>query len=59
MGFARHLGLATLGQLLTLGVTFTVLCNVIVLPALIVLREPGRRRLERPAGPGPARAESR
>jgi hopanoid biosynthesis associated RND transporter like protein HpnN len=38
MGFASHLGLATLGQLLTLGVAFTIVCNLIVLPSLIVLR---------------------
>jgi hopanoid biosynthesis associated RND transporter like protein HpnN len=37
MGFASHLGLATLGQLLTLGVFFTLLCNLVVLPALISL----------------------
>jgi len=37
MGFASHLGLATLGQLLTLGVGFTLLCNLVVLPALISL----------------------
>jgi predicted RND superfamily exporter protein len=37
MGFASHLGLATLGQLLTLGVCFTLLCNLVVLPALISL----------------------
>jgi hopanoid biosynthesis associated RND transporter like protein HpnN len=38
LGFATHLGLATLGQLLTLGVGFTIVCNLIVLPALIPLR---------------------
>jgi hypothetical protein len=38
LGFATHLGLATLGQLLTLGVSFTIICNLIVLPALIPLR---------------------
>ena len=38
MGFATHLGLATLGQLLTLGVSFTIVCNLLVLPALIPLR---------------------
>jgi hopanoid biosynthesis associated RND transporter like protein HpnN len=40
MSFASHQGLATLGQLLTLGVGFTLLCNLIVLPALISLRSP-------------------
>ncbi len=38
LGFATHLGLATLGRLLTLGVMFTIICNLIVLPALIRLR---------------------
>ncbi|MEM7409756.1 MAG: MMPL family transporter [Myxococcota bacterium] len=38
MGFASHLGLATLGQLLTLGVAMTLFCNLIVLPALIQWR---------------------
>jgi len=38
MGLATHRGLATLGQLLTIGVCFTLLCNLVVLPALIALR---------------------
>jgi predicted RND superfamily exporter protein len=38
MGFASHVGLATLGQMLTLGVTYSLLCNMVVLPALISLR---------------------
>jgi len=38
LGFATHLGMATLGQLLTLGVGFTIVCNLIVLPSLIPLR---------------------
>jgi hopanoid biosynthesis associated RND transporter like protein HpnN len=38
MGLATHLGLATLGRLLTIGVAFTALCNLILLPALIALR---------------------
>jgi len=42
MGFATHQGLATLGQLLTLGVGYTLLCNLVVLPALIPLRREGR-----------------
>jgi len=46
MGFASHLGLATLGRLLTLGVMFTVFCNLIVLPALIVLRAPKRMNVD-------------
>ena len=35
LGFATHLGLATLGRLLTIGVFFTLVCNLIVLPTLI------------------------
>ncbi len=35
LGLATHLGLATLGRLLTIGVGFTLACNLIVLPALI------------------------
>jgi hypothetical protein len=38
LGFASHMGLATLGRLLTLGVGFTVVCNLIVLPTLIQLK---------------------
>jgi predicted RND superfamily exporter protein len=45
MAFASRLGLATLGQMLSLGVGFTVLSNVVVLPALISLREERRRAL--------------
>jgi len=35
LGLATHLGLATLGRLLTIGVAFTLVCNLIVLPTLI------------------------
>jgi hopanoid biosynthesis associated RND transporter like protein HpnN len=48
LAFASHRGMASLGQLLTVGVSFTVLCNVVVLPALIELRE-RRARLTRRA----------
>ena len=44
MGFASHRGLATLGQLLTVGVSFTLLCNLVVLPALLTLRWRGAER---------------
>jgi hopanoid biosynthesis associated RND transporter like protein HpnN len=47
LGLATHLGLATLGRLLTLGVGFTIVCNLIVLPALIGLR-PRRPKLAEP-----------
>jgi predicted RND superfamily exporter protein len=35
MGLASHLGLATMGQLLTVGVVLTLVCNLVILPALI------------------------
>ncbi len=44
LGLATHLGLATLGRLLTIGVGFTLVCNLIVLPALI-RRRPHRSEL--------------
>jgi hopanoid biosynthesis associated RND transporter like protein HpnN len=44
LGLATHLGLQTLGRLLTIGVGFTLVCNLIVLPALIRLR-PDRSKL--------------
>jgi hypothetical protein len=47
LGFASHMGLATLGRLLTLGVGFTIVCNLIVLPTLIQLK-PNRPRLVEP-----------
>ncbi|MEE9608474.1 MAG: MMPL family transporter [Myxococcota bacterium] len=47
LGFAAHRGLATLGQLLTLGVCFTMICNLVVLPSLIALRSPRRRLVGR------------
>ncbi len=41
LGLASHRGLATLGQLLTLGVTVTLLCNLVFLPALLTLARRG------------------
>jgi hopanoid biosynthesis associated RND transporter like protein HpnN len=41
LGFATHRGMASLGQLLTIGVVFTLAANLILLPALLALR---RRR---------------
>ena len=43
LAFATHRGMASLGQLLTLGVSVTVLCNLVVLPALLELRSRRRR----------------
>ena len=37
LAFATHLGMASLGQLLTLGVVVTVAANLIVLPAILAL----------------------
>jgi predicted RND superfamily exporter protein len=42
LGFASHRGMAALGQLLTLGVFMTLVCYVVVLPA--VLEWDDRRR---------------
>jgi len=42
LAFATHRGMASLGQLLTLGVALTLVCNLFVLPALIALREARR-----------------
>jgi predicted RND superfamily exporter protein len=36
LSLSTHPGLASLGQLLLIGVTFTLLCNLVLLPALIV-----------------------
>jgi hypothetical protein len=38
LSLSTHPGLASLGQLLLIGVTFTLLCNLVLLPALIVGR---------------------
>jgi hopanoid biosynthesis associated RND transporter like protein HpnN len=35
LGLSTHAGMASLGQLLTLGVALTLLCNLVVLPALL------------------------
>ncbi|RMF22381.1 MAG: hypothetical protein D6760_07585 [Deltaproteobacteria bacterium] len=39
LGFASHRGIASLGQLLAVGIGLAVVCNLFVLPALIALRE--------------------
>ncbi len=38
LGFSSHPGIASLGQLLTVGISCTLACNLIVLPALVQLR---------------------
>jgi len=40
--FSSHEGMVSLGTLLTVGMLFTVVCNLIVLPALLELRGLGR-----------------
>ena len=44
LGFTTHRGIASMGQLLALGVALTVICNLFVLPALIELRARHSRR---------------
>ncbi len=41
LALSTHPGLATLGQLLLIGVTYTLLCNLILLPALIAREAAG------------------
>ncbi len=36
LAFSTHPGMASLGQLLTIGIAFVLLCNLVVLPALVV-----------------------
>jgi len=38
LAFASHTGIASLGQLLTVGILYTLVCNLVVLPALLVWR---------------------
>ncbi len=39
LGFSSHLGIASLGQLLTLGIALVLLSNLVVLPALVRLTD--------------------
>ncbi len=39
LAFSPHLGTASMGQLLTLGITMTLICTLIILPGLLVLAE--------------------
>jgi len=39
LAFSSHLGIASLGQLLTIGVSLVLVCNLVVLPALVVLTD--------------------
>jgi len=49
MAFAGHLGFASLGRLLLLGVAFTLLANLVLLPALIALSARARTNAAPPA----------
>lgn len=53
LAFASHRGMAALGQMLTLGVAATLVCYVVVLPAVLALDDERRRRrrAERAAQP--------
>jgi hopanoid biosynthesis associated RND transporter like protein HpnN len=44
LAFASHRGMAALGQMLTLGVAATLVCYVVVLPAVLALDDELRRR---------------
>jgi hypothetical protein len=44
LALTTHPGLASLGRLLLIGVTFTLLCNLVLLPALIASRRPSAER---------------
>jgi hopanoid biosynthesis associated RND transporter like protein HpnN len=43
LGFSSHLGMASLGQLLTVGIALVLLCNLVVLPALVRVTDGARR----------------
>ncbi|GMQ76082.1 MAG: MMPL family transporter [Gammaproteobacteria bacterium] len=43
LGFSSHLGIASLGQLLTLGIALVLLSNLLVLPALVRITHRERR----------------
>jgi predicted RND superfamily exporter protein len=40
LSFSAHNGMSILGRMLTAGMLFTVICNLVVLPALLALRRP-------------------
>ena len=44
LALSTHPGLASLGRLLLIGVSYTLLCNLVVLPALIAGKAEGRAR---------------
>jgi predicted RND superfamily exporter protein len=44
LGFASHRGMAAIGRMLTLGVAATLVCYVVVLPAVLAWDDERRRR---------------
>jgi len=46
LAFATHRGMASMGKLLALGLALSVICNLVVLPALIELRSRATAKLE-------------
>jgi hypothetical protein len=47
LGFTSHLGMASLGRLLSLGITLILICNLLVLPVIVAMT--GRRKRLPPA----------
>ncbi len=45
LALSSHVGFSSLGRLLVIGVTLTLVCNLVVLPALIARRESSPTRL--------------
>jgi len=46
LGFASHRGMASLAYLLTLGLAMMLVCNLVVLPALLTWLDPPERGSE-------------
>ena len=59
LAFVPHRGMAAVGKLLTLGVSLTLVCYVVVLPAVLEWDDRRRARSGQPDGPAPpARGDS-
>ncbi len=56
LSFSAHQGMASLGQVLVIGLVLTLFCTLVVLPALLVWRGPGAVALAPPSGTGEAAA---
>ena len=50
LAFSSHRGVATLGVMLTIGMFFTMACNLIVLPALLELTGSAKSDPAAPSG---------